>query len=86
VLPLDEHVETSVHRMAHDGPADELPEVQREIQALVDAAAGRHWPVGALERFAFYEATRGCYAVVLTGERRFYGNALIKKGALPPAN
>src|ERR1035441_8986654 len=25
-------------------------------------------PMGVLERFAFYEAARGCYAVVLTGE------------------
>ena len=32
----------------------------------------------------FYEAARGSYAVVLTGERRFFGNVLIKKGALPP--
>jgi L-fucose mutarotase len=82
LLPLDAHVETPVHRMGDGG--DQLPEVQREVQAVVDAAAGRHWPVGELERFAFYEATRACYAVVLTGERRLYGNVLIKKGALPP--
>jgi L-fucose mutarotase len=73
-----------------DGPAaggtgGEPPEVQREVQAVIDQAAGRHWPIVALERFAFYEAARCSYAVVLTGERRYYGNVLIKKGALPPA-
>ena len=26
------------------------------------------------------------YAVVLTGERRFFGNVLIKKGVVPPTN
>jgi len=86
LLPLDDFVETPVRRMATEGTDDELPEVQREVQAVVDAAAGRHWPTGGLERFAFYEAARGAYAVVLTGERRYYGNVLIKKGALPPAN
>jgi L-fucose mutarotase len=84
VLPLDEFVDAPVRRMAIDVTPDELPEVQQEVQALIDAVSGKHWPMGVLERFAFYEAAHGCYAVVLTGERRFYGNVLIKKGAIPP--
>ena len=84
VLPLDEFVDAPVRRMAIDVTPDELPEVQREVQAVIDAVSGKHWPMGVLERFAFYEAAHGCYAVVLTGERRFYGNVLIKKGAIPP--
>jgi L-fucose mutarotase len=63
---------------------DELPEVQQEVQAVIDTVSGKHWPMGVLERFAFYDAARGCYATVLTGERRFYGHVLIKKGAMPP--
>jgi L-fucose mutarotase len=70
--------------MAVDGDVAELPEVQVEVQDVVDNAAGRSLPIGALERFAFYEAARGAYAVVLTGERRYFGNVLIKKGAIPP--
>jgi L-fucose mutarotase len=84
VLPLDEFVDAPVRRMAIDVTPDELPVVQQEVQAVIDAVSGKNWPMGVLERFAFYEAARGCYAVVLTGERRFYGNVLIKKGALPP--
>ena len=84
VLPLDEFVDAPVRRMAADITPSELPEVQEEVQAVIDAVSGRHWPMGVLERFAFYEAARGCYAVVLTGERRFFGNVLIKKGAIPP--
>jgi L-fucose mutarotase len=84
VLPLDEFVDAPVRRMAIDVTPDELPEVQQEVQAVIDEVSGRHWPMGALERFAFYEAARESYAVVLTGERRFYGNVLIKKGAMPP--
>ena len=84
VLPLDEFVDAPVRRMAIDVTPDELPEVQHEVPAVIDEVSGRHWPMGALERFAFYEAARESYAVVLTGERRFYGNVLIKKGAIPP--
>lgn len=84
VLPLDEFVDEPVRRMATDVTPNELPEVQREVQAVIDAVSGRHWPMGVLERFAFYEAARSCYAVVLTGECRFFGNVLIKKGAIPP--
>jgi L-fucose mutarotase len=40
--------------------------------------------VGALERFAFYEAARRAYAVVWTGERRFYGCFILKKGVVAP--
>ena len=80
----DEFVDSPVRSMAGDSAPGELPEVQQEVQAVIDAAAGRHWPIGELERFAFYEAARASYAVVLTGERRFYGNVLIKKGALAP--
>ncbi len=84
VLPLDEFVDQPVRRMAVDGAPDQLPPVQQEVQAVVDTAAGRSWPMGALERFAFYEAARSTYAVVLTGERRYFANVLVKKGAIPP--
>jgi L-fucose mutarotase len=85
LLPLDEFVDQPVRRMAVDGAPDSLPDVQREVQEVIDSSAGRHWPMGAMERFAFYEAARGAYALVLTGERRYYANVLIKKGAIPPA-
>jgi L-fucose mutarotase len=84
ILPLDEFVDQPVRRMAVDGAPDQLPPVQQEVQAVVDTAAGRSWPMGTLERFAFYEAARSAYAVVLTGERRYFANVLVKKGAIPP--
>ncbi len=84
LLPLDDFVDTPVRRMAIDNSPDDLPEAQREVQAVIDRAAGRPWPTGTLARFDFYEAARNSYAVVLTGERRYYGNVLIRKGAIPP--
>ncbi|MGH9104299.1 MAG: RbsD/FucU family protein [Acidimicrobiales bacterium] len=84
LLPLDDFVETPVQTMSSGGGAGELNRVQQEAQAVVDEAVGRACPMGLLERFAFYEATKDCYAVVTTGERRYYGNVILKKGAIPP--
>jgi L-fucose mutarotase len=69
--------------MAVGGSPDEVPPVQQEFQAEVDWAAGCPLPLGALDRFAFYDASRAAYAVVASGESRVWGNVLSQKGALP---
>ena len=84
VLPLDEYVDEPVRTMAAPASPGGLPPVQVEVQQIVDVAAGRHRPIGGLERFAFYEAAAKSYVVVLTSERRLYGNFMIKKGVVPP--
>jgi L-fucose mutarotase len=84
VLPLDSFVETPVLRMAVGDDPDALPDVHREVQEEVDAAAGLTLPLGALERFAFYERARSAYAIVVTGERRFWGCFVFAKGVVPP--
>jgi L-fucose mutarotase len=84
VYPLDEAVDEPVRRMLVDGHGDEVPPVQREVQEAVDAAEGRPRPMGGIERFAFYDAARTAYAVVATGEPRFWGCVLLKKGVVPP--
>jgi L-fucose mutarotase len=89
VMPLDTFVETPAERMEVVGRPDEVPPVQQEMQAEIDLAARREfgrdtWPMGSLERFAFYERARGAYAILVTGERRFYGNVILKKGVIPP--
>jgi len=89
VMPLDSFVEHPVERMEIVGNATELPAVQHEVQAEVDAAARRdagrdNWPMASIERFAFYERAKKAYAVVVTGERRFYGCFIVKKGVIPP--
>ena len=69
--------------MAVDGSPDEVPPVIEAFARLL-ADVGYEGPIGALERFAFYERTRGAYAIVSTGERRYWGNLILKKGAIPP--
>ena len=71
-------------RMEVVGDADAVPEVQREVQAEIDAAEGRAWPLVGIERYAFYERAKAAFAVIQTGERRFYGCFALRKGVIPP--
>jgi L-fucose mutarotase len=84
VMPLDAFVEKAALRMEVIGKPSEVPPVQAEVQKEIDAAEGRAWPMGSIERFAFYELARKAYCVVQTGERRFYGCFVFKKGVIPP--
>jgi L-fucose mutarotase len=82
VFPLDSFVDHPVLRMQMVGKPDEVPPVQQDFQKIIDAAEGRPWPMGSLERFAFYEAARHAFAVVATNESRPYGCFLLKKGVI----
>lgn len=84
LMPLDSFAPQSALRMEIVDMPEEVPPVQREVQAAINAAEGRPWPMGSIERFAFYEAARRSYCVIQTGERRFYGCFILKKGVLPP--
>lgn len=84
VLPLDSFVDTPAFRMEIVGQPGEIPPVQSEVQAEVDAAQGRPSPMGSVERFAFYDLAKKAYCVIQTGERRFYGCFVFKKGVIGP--
>jgi L-fucose mutarotase len=84
VMPLDTFVDDAAARMEVVGSPDEIPDVQREVQAEIDAAEGRPWPMVSIERYAFYDRSRQAYAVIQTGERRFYGCFAFRKGVIEP--
>ncbi|OYW52861.1 MAG: ribose ABC transporter [Rhodobacterales bacterium 17-64-5] len=84
VLPLDTFVDDFAGRMEVVGAASEVPPVQAEVQAEIDRAEGRPRPMVGVERFAFYDLARQAYAVIQTGERRFYGCFMFRKGVIPP--
>ena len=84
LMPLDSFVDQPASRMELVGKPNEIPPVQLEVQKEIDAAEGRHWPMGSIERYAFYELAKKAYCVVQTGERRFYGCFILKKGVIPP--
>ncbi len=84
VMPLDSFIDDAAMRMEIIGAPDEVPPVQQEVQAAIDAAEGKAWPMGSIERFAFYERAKRAYCVIQTGERRFYGCFVFSKGVIPP--
>ena len=84
VLPLDTFVDDFAGRMEVVGKPHEIPPVQAEVQAEIDAAEGRPRPMISIERYAFYDLARTSYAVIQTGERRFYGCFMLRKGVIPP--
>ncbi len=82
VLPCDTFVPDPAAIMQVVGDAAAVPPVVAEMNAVL---AGRGWPAATgIERHAFYAAAEGAYAIVQTGERRFYGNILLTKGVIPP--
>ncbi|MCK0166792.1 ribose ABC transporter [Jannaschia sp. S6380] len=83
VLPLDTFVDDFAGRMQIVDDPDAIPDVQTEVQDAI-AATGETRPMVGIERFAFYDLAREAYAVIQTGERRFYGCIMLRKGVIAP--
>jgi L-fucose mutarotase len=82
VLPCDSFVPDPAAIMQVVGDAAAVPPVVGEMNTVL---AAQGWPAAVgIERHAFYEAAETAYAIVQTGERRFYGNVLLTKGVVPP--
>lgn len=84
VLPLDDFVDAAACRMEVVGEPQRVEPVAAEVQKELDGLEGRDWPLVGIERFAFYERAKQAYCIIQTGETRFYGCILLKKGAIPP--
>jgi L-fucose mutarotase len=84
VMPLDSFVEHATYRMEVVGNPKDIQPVQKEVQAEIDKAEGKPWPMGSIERMAFYEVAKKAYCVITTAETRFYGCFVFTKGVIPP--
>ena len=84
VMPLDSFVEHAASRMEVVGNPKDIQPVQKEVQAEIDKAEGKPWPMGSIERMAFYEVAKKAYCVITTAETRFYGCFVFTKGVIPP--
>ena len=83
LMPLDTFVDEQAIGMEVVGDPAKREETHRDFDRIVK----QHEPdmkLTLLERFAFYERVHGAYAIVQTGERRLYGNVLLKKGVVRP--
>jgi L-fucose mutarotase len=83
LMPLDSFVDAPVLRMEYVGDPERLEPVQVEAQAALDAREPGYRLKG-VERFEFYDRAAKAFAIVRSGERRFYGCFILKKGVLGP--
>lgn len=84
VMALDTAVDVPAWRMEVIGEPDNVLPVQHEVQLAINHAEGRERIMGSIERMAFYDVARKAYCVIATGERRFYGCFVFKKGVIAP--
>ncbi|AEI92723.1 RbsD/FucU family protein [Roseobacter litoralis] len=82
VYPIDTFVDDAAARMEVVDEPDTILPVMQEVQHEVSAAGGP--TMLSIERFAFYDRSKKAYAVIQTGERRFYGCFAFRKGVVPP--
>ena len=82
LYPIDTFVDDAAARMQVVGEPNKILPVMKEVQARVTAVNGPK--LIGIERFAFYDRAKKAYAVIQTGERRFYGCFAFRKGVVPP--
>ena len=83
LMPLDDFVDEAAICMQVVGNAGKREPVMDAFETILK----QHEPkmgLASLERFAFYERVSKGYAIIQTGERRLYGNILLKKGIIRP--
>ena len=82
VMPLDDFVpEAAWHMEVVGDPQAEQP-IFDDFRAIIARHEGSNFRLASLERFAFYEKAKASYAIVSTGEKRLYGNIILKKGVV----
>lgn len=82
LLPLDTFVTDPARVMQVVGDPDAVPDAVADFQRIIDARADAPAKIAGVERFAFYDIAKSAFVVVQTGERRLYGNIILKKGVI----
>jgi L-fucose mutarotase len=83
VYPVDTFVDAAAARMEVVGEPKTILPVMQEVQTEISAVGGPPEML-PIERYAFYERSKKAYAVIQTGERRFYGCFALRKGVVGP--
>jgi L-fucose mutarotase len=84
VMPLDTFVDCASFVMQPVEDAAREEPIFAEFQSVIAGAEGPQFKLGKIERFAFYARASKAFAIVSTGERRLYGNIILKKGIIRP--
>ena len=81
LYPLDTYVEAPVTLMQVVPGDNVVPVIWEDYKRTIQKHEGDR-QIEQVERFAFYERAKKCYAVVATGESALYANIIIKKGVV----
>jgi L-fucose mutarotase len=84
VLPLDTFVPEACWRMEVVGAESSDQPIFAEFRSIIAKREGPQFKLASLERFAFYDRAKHCYAILSTAERRLYGNVILKVGVIHP--
>jgi L-fucose mutarotase len=84
VLPIDQTEPDAAVAMEVVGDPARREPIHQEIARLLAERARPTAALRLLERHAFYARARSAFAVVQSGERRFYGNVILRKGTIAP--
>ena len=82
VMPLDDFVPEAAWCMAVVDDPEADPPIFEEFRAALGRHESAEFTLHKIERFALYARVAKCFAVVSTGERRLYGNVILKKGVV----
>lgn len=84
IFPLEGQEPHVAWRMiAENDPAKILP-VFEDYSAVLEKSEGKPVALTAVEPDDFKDRVRAAHTVVVTGERRFYGSVILRKGVIAP--
>lgn len=83
IFPLDTYVEKPAILMeVMPGDKVETPIWDEYAKVIAKHDERGKKAIGNIERFAFYEEAKKCYAVIATGETALYANIILQKGVV----
>jgi len=83
VMPIDEFVPEAVFRPAAYGDAKRMEPVFSDFEMVLKKYEPKQ-KISVLVGSDFYNRVKACYAIVASGERRLYGNLILRKGVIHP--
>ncbi|MDI4664806.1 transporter [Xanthobacter autotrophicus] len=83
VMPLDADVPQAAFRPCAFGDCARKESVFSEFEAAI-AAREPGFSLVPIAGQSFYDRVRAAYAIVASGERRLYGNIILRKGVIRP--
>lgn len=81
-VPVDTFTDDPIAYMEVAAGDDYHPQTWDAYDNVLLRFEGRKLTGTKLHRAEFYERTKNAYAVILTGERRRYGNIILRKGVV----